>query len=407
MADQRIPSHQIFMGKTGLFPQEEMLEVGKKQGKLIIGIPKESDKFENRVTLTPEAVELLVNNGHKVIIQSNAGKSANYFDKDYSENGGLIVENPASVYQADIVLKVAPMTLEEIDMMPGNQTIITSFFFNECTRTNIEKMMQKKITAIASEDIKDINNNHPVLRSMSEIAGNTSVLIAAEYLSNVNNGKGVMLGGITGITPTEVVILGAGTAGEYAARAALGLGAFVKVMDSSIQRLRELQITLGRRLYTSVLHPQVIEKALKSTDVLIGAMYINENKNNFFVTEEMVMGMKKGAVIVDISIDQGGCIETSERRTHGNPIFTKHGVIHYCVPNIPSRVARTASIALSNVFSPILISIGEAGGITHELKESPGLRHGVYLYNGILTNPYIGNKLGLPAKDIDLLMAAF
>jgi alanine dehydrogenase len=407
MSTQNPSSVRLFFGKGGLLPQEEMLEVGKKSQTLVIGIPKESDKYENRVSLTPEAVELLVNNGHQILIEPGAGKAANYSDNDYSECGAYIVDNRKEVFKADIILKIAPLSIEEIDMLKGNQTIFSSLHLTRQSEEYIRKLIEKKVTAISHESLKDQYGCYPVMRSMSEIAGNTAVLIAAEYLSNVNEGKGVLLGGITGITPTEVVIIGAGTAGEFAARAALGLGAFVKIIDNSIHKLHRLQNNLGQRLHTSVFHPNVIEKALKSADVLIGAIHLTEKGPRFFVTEEMVQGMKKGAVIVDISIDQGGCIETSECRDHGDPVYTKHGVIHYCVPNIPSRVARTASIALSNVFAPILLKTSEAGGLKQMIKEDLGFRHGIYIYNGILTNNLIGNNFGIPSKDIDLLMAAF
>jgi alanine dehydrogenase len=216
-----------------------------------------------------------------------------------------------------------------------------------------------------------------------------------------------MLGGITGITPTEVVILGSGTAAESAARAAIGLGAYVKIMDNSIYKMERLQHHLGMKLHTSVFHPQVLKKALKSADVVIGAIHFTEMDDRYIVTEDMISVMKKGSVIVDISIDQGGCFETSECRTHGDPVYTKHDVIHYCVPNIPSRVARTASIALSNVISPILLEIALSGSIVSMLKSDIGIRNGIYMYNGILTSMVIGNRLGIPSQDINLLMAAF
>ena len=407
MPNEEKSSSSFSFNKGSLLPQEEMLEVGKKQMQLTIGIPRESHEHESRVALTPEAVEILVNNGHQILIESNAGKGANYSDSDYSECGGFIIDKKKEILKCDIILKVAPFNEEEIDLLKGQQVIITSLDITTQKEEYIRKLMNKKVTALAFETIRDQNNAYPVTSSMSEIVGNTSVLIAAEYLSNVNEGKGVMLGGISGITPTEVIILGAGTAAEFAVRAAKGLGAFVKVIDNSVHKLRRLQTNLGFRLHTSVFHPQVLEKALKSADVLIAAMYLPENGPRFFVTEDMVKGMKKGAVIVDISIDQGGCIETSERRNHKNPVFTKHGVIHYCVPNIAARVARTASIAISNVFAPILLETGEYGGIKQKLKDDIGLRNGVYIYNGILTNSYIGNYFGIPSKDIDLLIAAF
>ncbi|MDX9695183.1 MAG: alanine dehydrogenase [Bacteroidales bacterium] len=400
-------SSRFSLGKTSLMPQEEKLETGKRKEKLIIGIPKENKEFESRVALTPEAVELLVGNGHEVIIESGAGLNANYNDTDYSECGGLILKDRAEVFRSDIVLKIAPPAIDELDLLKTNAVLISSLQYQNQTEEYIRKLIGKKVTAISFEGLKDKENCYPVIRSMSEIAGTTSILIAAEYLSNVHNGKGVLLGGVTGITPTEVIILGAGTAAEYAARAAIGLGAFIKVFDHSIAKLKRLQLNLGRPLFTSVFHKRVVEKHLKSADVVIGAMHLGDKGPQFLVTDEMVQKMKKGAVIIDLSIDQGGCIESSECRNYSNPSYIKHGVIHYCVPNIASRVARTASIALSNVFNPLLFNIAEAGGVQKLLKEDLGFRHGVYIYNGILTSASIGNYFGIPSKDIDLLMAAF
>lgn len=406
MSDKEEKTGYTF-GRTGFLPQEEMLEIGKKKQKLVIGIPKENKKHESRVGLTPEAVDILVNNGHEIIIEKGAGLAANYTDTDYSENGAQIVNSKSEVYQCDIILKIAPPTIEEIELFKTNQILLSSLHFPSQSEEYIRKLMQKKVTAISFEGLKDRENCYPVVRSMSEIAGTTSIFIAAEYLSNVHEGKGVLLGGITGITPTEVIILGAGTAAEYAARAALGLGAFIKVFDHSVAKLKRLQTNLSNRLFTSVFHPKVMKKHLKSADIVIGAIHLGDRGPQFLITEEMVKGMKKGAVIIDLSIDQGGCIETSECRNHSNPVYTKFGVIHYCVPNIASRVARTASIALSNVFNPLLLSIADAGGVQRQLKDDLGLRHGVYIYNGILTNSRIGDHFGIPSKDINLLMAAF
>lgn len=398
----------ISLRKEGFLPQEEMLEVAKMQQEMIIGIPKENHELESRVPLTPEAVEILTGNGHQVILESGAGKAANYLDNHYSENGALITDKREDVFRADVILKINPPELKDIEMMKDRTIIISSFQVNtHKDKAYIDKLMQKRVTAISLERIQDLHGSFPVIRSMSGIAGNTAILIAAEYLSNVRGGKGVMLGGISGITPTEVVILGAGTAAEFAVRAAMGLGAFVKVFDQSVHKLRRLQGSVGANIPTSIFHPRVIEKALKSADVVIGAVRSDDTHASFQITEEMVKGMKKGAVIVDISIDQGGCFATSVPTTQKDPVFIKHGVTHYCVPNIPSRVARTASIAISNVFSPMLKSIGNLGGMSLQLKEDVGLRHGVYIFNGILTNNTIGQRFGIPSKDIELLMAAF
>jgi len=393
--------------KEGLMPQEETLEVGNRQKQLKIGIPSEDHSVESRVPLTPEAVEILTGHGHEVLLESGAGRASNYSDNDYSERGGIICQGRKEVFATcEILLKISPPKLDEISWMKGRQTLISSFHASiQKDEKYIREIMRKRLTAISFEKIQDEHKCYPAVRTMSSIAGTTSILIAAEYLSNMRGGKGVMLGGIAGITPTEVVILGAGTAAEYAVRAAMGLGSEIKVFDHSVHRLRRLQTSVGQMVPTSIYHPKVILKALRSADVVIGAIRQSGEQEAFFITEEMVMEMKKGAVIIDISIDQGGCIETSELRSQIDPVFVKHGVVHYCVPNIPSRVARTASIAISNVFAPIIVGMGVLGGEGKHLKEDIGLRHGVYVYNGMLTNESLGRRFGIPSKDIDLLMA--
>jgi alanine dehydrogenase len=393
--------------KGVLLPQEEMLEVGRKKGKLLIGIPKEISFQENRVPLVPDAVSLLVNNGHHVIIESNAGKASNFQDNDYSEAGAEIVYSPEEVYKADMIIKVAPPTIDELEFMKHKQTLFSALQFSTQPDEFIKKLTAKKINAIAVDWIMDDQGIFPAVRAMGEIAGGTSILIAAEYLSNSNNGMGALLGGISGISPSEVIIIGAGTVGEFAARAAIGLGAYVKVFDNSTSRLRRLQNSLGSRVFTSVIQPKVLAKHLKSADVVIGAIRSAKGRSPILVTEDMVSEMKVGAVIVDVSIDQGGIFETSEVTNHSKPVYRKHGVIHYCVPNIPSRVSRTASYALSNMFSQILINMGEEGGIEGLLRRDAGVRNGVYIYNGVLTNEFLAETFGLPYKDINLLMAMF
>lgn len=391
--------------QTALMPQEEMLEVSRKKGKLFIGIPKEISFQENRVALVPDAVALLVNNGHRIVVETNAGKMANFQDHDYSEAGAQIVYSPEDVYKADIILKVAPPSPSEIEMMQQKQTLISALQLTVQPEDFIKQLMAKKITAIAFDWIKDQDGIYSVIRSMGEIAGGTSILIAAEYLSNVNNGQGAILGGISGISPTEVVILGAGTVGEFATRAALGLGASVKVFDNSIFKLRRLQSDIGTRIFTSVIQPRVLAKHLKTADVVIGAIRASQGRTPLVVSEQMVSEMKVGSVIIDVSIDQGGCFETSEVTNHSKPIFRKHGVIHYCVPNIASRVSRTASYALSTIFAPILLNIGDEGGVENMLRRDEGVRNGIYVYNGILTNQVLGEMFKLPYKDINLFMA--
>lgn len=393
--------------QTALMPQEEMLEVGRKKGKLYIGIPKEISFQENRVALVPDAVALLVNNGHRIIVETNAGKMANFQDHDYSEAGAEIVYSPQEVYKADIILKVAPPSPQEIEMMQQRQTLISALQLTVQPEDFLKQLTNKRVTAIAFDWIRDKAGIYSVIRSMGEIAGSASILIAGEYLSNVNNGQGAILGGISGISPTEVVILGAGTVGEFATRAALGLGASVKVFDNSVYRLRRLQTSLGTRVFTSVIQPRVLAKHLKTADVVIGAIRASKGRTPCVVTEEMVSEMKVGSVVIDVSIDQGGCFETSEVTNHTKPVFRKHGVIHYCVPNIASRVSRTASYALSTIFAPILLDIGEEGGVENMLRRDEGVRNGVYIYNGVLTNQVLAEMFNLPYKDINLLMAAY
>ncbi|MCK5822860.1 MAG: alanine dehydrogenase [Bacteroidales bacterium] len=408
MKNQKKSMSQVSLSKGKFLPQEEKLEVGGKEKKLIIGVPRDKTLYENRVALAPHAVELLVNNGNKVIVESKAGEGAHFDDVIYSEAGAVIVDNFAEVFMSDVVVKVAPFTDDEIKLMHRNQIIISSLNAANEDKNYITKLISKKTTAIAFEYIKDTDNNsYPIVCSMSEISGTTSILIAAEYLSNVNNGKGEMLGGIAGVSPSDVVIIGAGTAGEFAAKTALALGATVKVFDTSISSLRKLQNNLGSRVFTSILQPKVLLKAMKTADVAIGALYSITGEKKFIVTEDIIKEMKRGSVIVDISIDHGGCFETSRVTNHKNSIFTKYGVVHYCVPNIPSRVARTASYALSNIFGSILMSISEAGGIKQVVKNNLGLRNGVYVFNGILTKQEMGDKFNLPSRDIDLLLAAF
>ena len=385
-------------------PQEEMLEIGRKKSKLYIGIPKEISFQENRVPLVPDAVALLVNHGHHVVVETNAGKMANFQDNEYSEAGAEIAYSPEDVYKADIILKVAPPSLEELEMMQRNQTLISALQLTVQPEDFLKKLIAKKITAIAYEWMKDDDGIYTVIRSMGEIAGSASILIAAEYLSNANNGQGSILGGISGISPTEVVVLGAGTVGEFATRAALGLGATVKVFDNSIYRLRRLQSDIGTRIFTSVIQPTVLAKHLKTADVVIGAVRSQHGRTPMVVTSEMVREMKQGSVIIDVSIDQGGCFETSEVTNHSKPIFRKYGVIHYCVPNIASRVSRTASYALSTIFAPTLINIGEEGGLKNLIRRDEGVRNGIYIYNGVLTSRVLGEMFKLPHKDINLLM---
>lgn len=392
------------MEQGTLLPKEETLEVRRKKGSLFIGIPKETHFQENRVALVPESVSLLVANGHRVKIETKSGEGANFSDREYSEAGAEIVHNTKEIFECDIIFKVAPPSEAEVEMMKGSQTLISALQINVQPKVILQNLIKKKITAIAWDYIRDEDGAFPVVRTLGEITGTTSVLVAGELLSKFNSGKGMMLGGVAGVQPTEVVVIGAGTVAEYAVRAALGLGCSVKVFDNSLSRLRRLQTDIGTRIYTSIIQPKVLAKALMRADVAIGAVRSNLGKTPCIVSDEMVSSMKPGSVIIDVSIAQGGCFETSKITNHNDPTFVKHDVIHYCVPNIASRVSRTASFALSNIFSPILLEMGNTGGPKDMIVTDYGFRAGVYIYQGVLTSEVLGKVFDLQFKDIELIL---
>ncbi|MEY8870029.1 alanine dehydrogenase [Meridianimaribacter flavus] len=389
--------------RAQLLPQEEKLEVLRKKGNLYIGIPKETYFQEKRVCLTPDAVSALVSNGHRVMIESGAGEGANFKDKNYSEAGAEVTKDTAKVYSNPIILKVEPPSLDEIKLINPQTLLISALQLKTQSKKYFEALASKRITALAFEFIKDEDGAYPAVRSLSEIAGTASILIASELLSNVNGGNGLMFGNISGVPPTEVVIIGAGTVGEFAARSAIGLGANVKVFDNSITKLRCLQSNLGRTIYTSTIQPKNLIKALKRCDVAIGAVR-GTNRAPIVVTEEMVGSMKNGAVVIDVSIDMGGCFETSEITNHDHPTFEVNGVTHYCVPNIPARYSRSASVSISNIFTPYLLKIAEDGGIEDAIRFDRGLKNGLYLYHGVLTNKSVADWFGLNYNDVNLLI---
>lgn len=385
---------------------EETLDIKPKGAELLIGIPKENSFNENRIALTPEAVGVMIANGHRVVVESKAGDGASYSDQDYSEAGAKIAYDKKEVFECDILVKSAPVSESECELLKPNQFIISPIHMAVMKREILQKMMDKKITALSFENLKDDTGHNPIVRSMSEIAGSAVMLIAGQYLSKTNNGKGVLVGGISGIPPTKVIIIGAGIVGEYAARTALAMGASVKVFDNSIYRLKRLQNNIGVRMWTSVLEPKILAKQLKTCDVAVGALSGAGGRTPVVVTDETVSKMRPGSVIVDVSIDHGGCFETSKVTTHEKPVFTKYDVIHYCVPNIPSGFARTASQAISNVLMPLMLETGEDGGIDHIVWHKINIRSGIYLYKGSLTNFYLSERFDLKFTDLNLLIAS-
>ncbi len=389
-----------------LYPQEMLATVPKNNKSLFIGLPKEVSAQENRIALTPDSVSLIIRNGHEVVIESGAGLNANFTDRAYSDAGAQIVYSANEVYQADVIVKIEPLVDEEFNLVKAGSTIISALHLPSRTEQYFRKLNELKITGIGFELIHDKDGGLPVTRAMSEIAGSTVMLIAAEYLSSVKDGKGIILGGITGVPPTKVVIIGAGTVAEYAARAAIGLGAEIKIFDREVYRLQRFKYAIGHNIYTSIIDSETLSDAIKDADVLIGALRGTEYRSPCVVTEEMIGRMTENSIAIDVCIDQGGCFETSRLTNHKSPVYSHLGVIHYCVPNIASRVATTASIALSNIFTPFLLKSGTLGGLEEMIFADKDFMKGVYSYKGSLSNLPIAQAFGLRYKDLSLLMAA-
>jgi alanine dehydrogenase len=394
------------LAKSALATQEKLMKVRTAKHNFFIGLPKEVSLQENRISLTPDAVALLVNNGHEVWVEAGAGEGSKFSDKVYSDAGARIVYSPQEVYKADVILKIEPPTLEEIELFRPGQALISALQLGHLGHENINALLRKKVIALAWEFIEDKVGGMPIIRAMSEIAGSTVMLIAAEYLSTSRKGKGIILGGITGVPPTKVVIIGAGTVAEYAARAATSLGAEIQVFDNHIYKLRRIKHTVGHQLYTSTIDTVTLSESLKTADVLIGALRAEKGRARHVVSEEMVKQMKPDSLIIDLSIDQGGCIATSEITTLDKPVFRKYDVFHYCVANVASRVAHTATTALSNIFTPTILRAAEEGGVEEMIFSHKWFMKGVYTYKSGLTNESVARKFGMKFKNIELLMAA-
>lgn len=389
--------------KDQLIPQEERLEITRTKKELFIGIPKETQHQEKRICLTPDAVAAVCAHGHRILIEKGAGLASNFSDQDYNNAGAELTTDTAKVFSCPTILKVAPPSLEEIKMIKPQSVLISALQLKTRDQNYFNKLAEKKITALAYEFITDDEGRFTAVNALSEISGVASILIAAELLSNGENRTGHLFGNITGVPPVDVVILGAGVVGEFAARTALGLGASVKIFDNSISKLRNVQNNVSQQLFTSTIQPKYLSKALRRCDVVIGAL-TGENRTPVVVSQTMVENMKKGSVIIDVSIDMGGCFETSEITSHDQPTYTKLGVTHYCVPNIPARYSKTASVALSNIFTPYILNIANDGGIEHAIRMDKGLKCGIYLYHGIVTNKSVGEWYNLPYSDVNLLI---
>lgn len=387
-------------------PMEGTLDMRPRPSSLLVGIPREQDFQESRVAITPDAAGVLVSNGHGVVVEHRAGEGAQFSDQEYSEAGARIAYDRKEVFECAVIAKSAPVSDAELELLQQGQTIISPIHLPVMRRHILERLMEKRITALSFENLKDESGHNPIVRSMSEIAGSAVMLIAGQYLGDARQGRGMLLGGISGIPPAKVVIIGAGIVGEYAARTALALGASVKIFDNDIYRLKRLQNNMGARLWTSVIEPRILAKQLKSCDVAVGALSSSGGRTPIVVTEEMVSRMRPGSVVIDVSIDRGGCFETSEMTSHENPVIVRHGVQHYCVPNIPSRFARTASQAVSNVLMPLMLRIADEGGLENLIRHRFNIRSGVYVFRGAITNAHLSERFDLKYTDLNLLLAS-
>ncbi|MEQ8523585.1 alanine dehydrogenase [Gracilimonas sp.] len=393
--------------QIGLKTLEKHLIRSKSEVSLKIGLPREISNDERRVTLTPGGVSILKANGHDIFIEKGAGEDANFPDREYADAGAEIAYSASDVFKkSDLILKIAPLTKEEFELLEPDQSLISALHMGSQTEEYLKALTEKSITGIGYEFIRGEDKEFPIVRMMHEITGSMSVQIAAHYLESMSGGQGIMLGGISGVPPATVVILGAGITGEYAARTALGYGAQVFVMDTDLAALRRLENALDRRIITAVANHQYLNTALKFADIIIGAAMAEGERSPCWVTDEMVAGMKAGSVIVDTVIDQGGCVATSRPTTHSNPVYSEHEVIHHCVPNIPANVPRTATYALNNVLVPYILSIGNAGGVKECLWENVALRNGTYTYKKHITKKALAKMFDMPYREIEMLIAS-
>jgi alanine dehydrogenase len=390
--------------KEKLMTAPEVLLTSKGRKRISIGIVKESILQENRIALIPASVRHLCDQGHTIFIERGAGKKSNFTDTEYSEAGAQIIDDKSQIFECDVILKVAPPTKKELELMKANQMLISPLQIPLIDKEYIQLLIQKRVVALAMEYLMDDDGSFPLVRMMSEMAGVSAIHTAAELLSSSSGGKGILLGGISGVPPAKVVILGGGVVAEHATRAALGLGAQVFLFDDNIYKLMRIQSQLGIKLFTSSINPIELQKHLKDADVVIGAIHSKSGRTRMVVPESMVANMKPGSVIIDVSIDQGGCFETSEVTSHKEPTFEKLGVIHYCVPNIASKIPHTASIAISNIITPILAKAVGNTGIEDVFFSHQNLRNGVYTYKGYLTNQYLADRFDLKYTNLELLI---
>lgn len=396
------PFHDL-LSQQGILPMEAMAWTKQNAKSILIGIPKEISLNENRIPLSPTSVKLLIANGHQIIIEEGAGKRAGFEDSDYLLAGASVSGDLSQIWACPLLLKLTPPTLNEIGLMKKNACIISCAATFLLSEDMIDTMNQKKILGIGMEYVKDNGGGFPFVRMMAEIAGQMILPIASQLLSSQEDSN-ILLGNVTGVEPSQMVVLGAGHVVEHLAKAAYHSGIQVQVFDKDIYKLQRLKQSLGFPLTTQVIDSENLPKALQSAQVIVGALRSDTGITPCLVTEEMVSKLKPGTLIMDVCIDQGGCFETSELTTLSHPIFRKYGIIHYCVPNIPSKVGKTASLAISNLLTSFILKSGKTGGVEEMLWQGKSFMKGVYVYKGFVTNPIVGKKFNKPVKEVQLLL---
>ncbi len=365
---------------------------------MIVGIPKEIKVDEYRVALVPVGAEELVRHGHKVLVERGAGSGSGISDEEYVRAGAELVDSMVTIYKrADMVVKVKEPLPEEYPLLREEQIIFTFFHF-AASRTLTDALISSRAVALAYETIRDEKGGHPLLTPMSEVAGRMSIQEGAKYLEKPMEGRGILLGGVPGVIPAEVVVIGGGVVGTNAAKVAAGLGARVTIMDINLERLRYLDDIMPENVITLMSNIQNVREKIREADLLIGAVLIEGARTPVLITREMISTMKPGAVIVDVSIDQGGCVETSRPTTHSNPIYKIDEVIHYCVTNMPGAVGRTSTYALTNASLPYVLEIANKG-YERATRENPAIRNGLNIVRGRVTNKAVAEAFGLKYNE--------
>ncbi len=390
---------------NSLSVQEQLMEKSKCTHRFTIGILKEDKEYETRAAFTPQGVAMLLGSGHDVFLEKGVGEESNFSDLDYAEYGGVMCDRDEVLVQ-DVLVMITPPKVSDIEKMKKGVLLLSFMRYHEISRDSLMMMRQKGVTAVAVDWIEGEQGECPIANSMKEIEGNAAIVFAAS-LSCYPKGKGAMLGSVAGVSPSEVVILGAGMAGQSAAKCAIGMGATVKFFDSSLRSLQKVRTIFGNHIFTSILHPNALEKSLKSAEVVIGALGEDESLLPFVISEDLIKTMKKGAIIIDLNIDKGGSFETSRETSIKKPTYKEKGVYYCCLPALASMYPRTASIALSNIMAPLLLSMDDCENRGLFICSENGFQKGIYMYNGVMTNFDMGRRYNMPAKALQLLLSVF